>query len=159
MATEELLDTLSACQYQNAGFSFASEHLTYICICFSPVYWQPVSHFPQIVPGTHYPLLSLIRRCSFMMWLMGMCVLYPQYTLLFQLFGLLDIMRMWMKVYRCVYLVPKVVYVQWNLVFLYIIQKVAIWWSKADNSHIPRPSAKPSVRREIDGPSTHHWLG
>ena len=33
MATEELLDTLSAaCQYQNAGFSFASEHLSYICI-------------------------------------------------------------------------------------------------------------------------------
>lgn len=38
MATEELLDTLSACQYQNAGFSFVSEHLSYICICFSPVY-------------------------------------------------------------------------------------------------------------------------
>ena len=35
-----------------------------------------------------------------MMWLMGLCVLYPKYTLLFQLFGLLDVMRMWMKVYR-----------------------------------------------------------
>ncbi len=38
-----------------------------------------------------------------MVWLMGMCVLYPQYTLLFQLFGLLDIMRMWMKVYGLVW--------------------------------------------------------
>lgn len=63
-----------------------------------------------------------------MMWLMGMCVLYPQYTLLFQLFGLLDIMRMWMKVYRCVYLVSKVIRIyEMKSVFVHIIQKVAIW--------------------------------
>ena len=35
-----------------------------------------------------------------MMWLMGLCVLYPEYCLLFQLLGLLDIMREWMAAYR-----------------------------------------------------------
>ena len=34
---------------------------------------------------------------------MGLCVLYPTYTLLFQLFALLDIIRMWMKVYRYIW--------------------------------------------------------
>ena len=56
------------------------------------------------------------RRCSFMVWTMGLCVLYPQYTLLFQLNSLLDIMRMWMKVYRCVHscTMPENMYVYRN---------------------------------------------
>ena len=52
---------------------------------------------------THiFHLHSCACRCSFMMWLMGLSILYPQYVLLFQLNCMLDIMRMWMKVYRYV---------------------------------------------------------
>jgi CDP-diacylglycerol--inositol 3-phosphatidyltransferase len=41
----------------------------------------------------------VIDRCSFMVYLMGLCVLYPNYMILFQFVGFLDISRMWMKMY------------------------------------------------------------